>query len=194
MEISLIRHGRSQLTENNRITCLQFKHWVEKYDNHGVVEEMTLPSDIIEKVVNAKMVVTSDLKRAIHSANLLSPELEIISDPLFRETELPIIPFEFWNVELRPSIWAVILRLVWFCGYSNECESLTIAKLRAKKASRQLIDYADKHKSVVLVGHGFFNMLIAKELQKNGWAGKRKAGARHWNCTTYSFFNKRVHS
>jgi hypothetical protein len=90
------------------------------------------------------------------------------------------------NLKLRPSIWAITLRLLWFFGNSNECESLNKAKFRAKKASQQLIDYAEVNRSVVLVGHGFFNMLIAKELQKRGWKGKRKTGAKHWNCTTYS--------
>lgn len=41
MEISLIRHGKSQLTENDTITCLEFKRWVEEYDYHGVFEEST---------------------------------------------------------------------------------------------------------------------------------------------------------
>ncbi|HCX52653.1 MAG TPA: histidine phosphatase family protein, partial [Bacillus sp. (in: Bacteria)] len=44
MEISLIRHGKSKLTENDTITCLEFKQWVEKYDIHGVFEEGTYPS------------------------------------------------------------------------------------------------------------------------------------------------------
>lgn len=188
MEISLIRHGKSKLTENDTITCLEFKQWVEKYDNHGVFEESTYPSETVEKVVNAKIVVTSNLERSIKSARLLNPEVKIISDPLFRETGLPTCSKKLLNIKLRPSIWAVILRLLWLCGYSNECESITNAKFRAKKASQQLIDYANEYKLIVLVGHGFFNRLIAKELQKKGWKGKRKTGAKHWNCTTYSLF------
>ena len=56
-----------------------------------------------------------------------------------------------------------------------------------KKASERLVKYAEGHKSVVLVGHGFFNRLIAIELKKMGWKGKRKATAKHWHCTTYSY-------
>jgi hypothetical protein len=36
MEISLIRHGKSKLTDNDTITCLEFREWVEKYDYNGV--------------------------------------------------------------------------------------------------------------------------------------------------------------
>lgn len=191
MEISLIRHGKSQLIENDKIIFAEFKKWVEKYDFNGVFEETIYPKVTIEKVATAKVVVTSDLKRSIISASLLKPKTKTISDPLFRETELPTLanPTILFNVKLKPNNWAVILRLLWFSGYSIECESFSKAKLRAKKASQQLIEYANEHESVVLVGHGFFNMLIAKELQKMGWKGKRKAGAKHWNCTTYFALN-----
>jgi broad specificity phosphatase PhoE len=188
MEISLVRHGRSQLIENDKLTCLDFKMWVEKYDNNGVFEESIFPSVTTEKIANTKIVITSDLKRSFQSAKLLNPKVKIKPDPLFRETELPGCTMKLLDIKLKPSKWAIILRLMWFCGYSYNCESVSDAKLRANKASQQLISYAEEFNSVVLVGHGFFNMLIAKELQKKGWKGKRKSVAKHWNCTTYTLF------
>ncbi|AST91183.1 histidine phosphatase family protein [Sutcliffiella sp. NC1] len=187
MEISLIRHGKSELIENDSISCLEFQQWVEKYDNCGVTEEMTLPPETKEKVENAKLIVTSDLIRSIQSARLLNPEVNMISNPLYRETELPILSKDLIQIKLRPNIWAVVMRMLWVIGYSNECESLSKAKHRAKKASQQLIDFANEYKSIVLVGHGFFNLLIAKELQKSGWKGNRKTSGKHWDCTTYYF-------
>lgn len=187
MEISLIRHGKSQLMENDKITLAEFKKWIEKYDCNGVFEESTYPEMTIEKVATAKFVVTSDLERSIISASLLNPKIKIISDPLFRETELPAhLPLLF-TIKLKPNNWAVILRLLWLSGYSYKSESLLQAKLKAKKASHRLVGYANEHNSIVLVGHGFFNMLIAKELRKLGWKGRRKAGAKHWSCNTYFF-------
>lgn len=41
-------------------------------------------------------------------------------------------------------------------GYSSGCESLSDARIRAKKASEILVEYAREHKYVVLVGHVFF--------------------------------------
>ena len=189
MEISLIRHGKSQLTENDKLTGLEFKKWVEKYDYLGVFEESIYPSATLEKVATANIVITSDLERAVESARLLNPVTKIISDPLFRETELPSNSSQLLNVKLKPSIWVIVLRILWFSGYSYECESYNQAKIRANKASQQLIDYANEYKSVVLVGHGFLNMLIAKELQKKGWKGTRKRDAKHWKCMTFSLFN-----
>ncbi|MEH7276050.1 histidine phosphatase family protein [Neobacillus vireti] len=189
MEISLIRHGKSQLTENDKLSGWEFKKWVEKYDYNGVIEESTYPSATLGKVAAANIIITSDLKRAVESARLLDPVTNIISDLLFRETELPSYTSQIFNLKLKPSTWAIVLRILWFSGYSTNCESLDQAKFRANKAAQQLIDYANEYKSVVLVGHGFFNMFIAKELQKKGWIGPRKRDSKHWNCMSFSLFN-----
>lgn len=186
MEITLIRHGKSLWAENKPITCQKFKVWVEKYDCHGVFEEESYPSETLEKIGTANIVFTSDLKRAIESAKFLNPNIQPISDSLFRETELPIPLSKLWGLKLYSSIWTVILRCLWFCGYSNGCESLKDAKRRAEKASKFLAKYANEHKYVVLVGHGFFNMLIGRELKEMGWNGNKKTSSTHWNSTTYS--------
>ena len=191
MEISLIRHGKSTCSKINRISCKEFGIWVEKYDYSGVFEEDSNPTVTLKKAATANIVLSSELKRSIDSANLLNPNLKAISDPLFRETELPIPLTNLWGIKLNSCIWAVILRCLWFSGYSRGCESLSNAIDRAKKASELLVKYAQEHTSVALVGHGFFNMLIAKELQKTGWKGKRKTSSKHWSCTTYSISNKR---
>lgn len=186
MEISLIRHGKSLWTENNPVSCTEFKSWVQKYNRSGVYQENAYPPETLKKISAANVVFTSDLKRSIESARYLKPDIETISDPLFREIELPI-PFKnLMGIKLNPNIWAVLLRCLWFIGYSNGCESLNDAKARAKRASKCLVEYAKKHDVVVLVGHGFFNMLIAKELHKLGWIGKRTTSSQHWHSTSYS--------
>jgi broad specificity phosphatase PhoE len=190
MEISLIRHGKSKHIENNIVTCKEFVKWMEKYDNSGVFEEKDYPSETLTKIATASIVITSDLTRSVESANLIiqNRNTRVVTDALFRETELPL-PSRNLKFKMRPNSWAVILRCLWFCGYARQYESLTEAQQRAIKASEQLVKYAEEHKSVVLVGHGFFNRLIAVELKKMGWKGKRKTTAKHWNCTTYSLFS-----
>lgn len=189
MEISLIRHGKSMCTDSKRIQSKEFKKWVEKYDDGGVFEESSYPSGTINIMDSAKVIITSDLKRSVMSAQLLNPKLQAISLPLFRETELPTPFAPLRDLKLNPRLWAGILRCIWFSGYSRDCESLSNAKNRAKKASTMLVEYAQEHSSVVLVGHGFFNLLIAKELRKLGWKGKKKTSSKHWSCTTYSFYS-----
>jgi broad specificity phosphatase PhoE len=185
MEISLIRHGKSNHAENHRITYKEFQGWIKTYDRSGVFEENYYPSKTLEKMATAKIVITSDLNRSIESAGLLTQDIPVVSHALFRETELPILQKRS-GLKLNPKNWAVILRCLWFCGYSKQCESVANAKQRAVQASEQLMKYAEEHKSVVLVGHGFFNRLIAVELKKLGWEGKRRSSVKHWNCTTYT--------
>ncbi|MED3554320.1 histidine phosphatase family protein [Cytobacillus praedii] len=186
MEISLIRHGKSQQTENSRITSQEIQGWVKKYDTSGVFKVDHYPEGTSEKVAEANLLVTSHLKRSIESANLLHQQMKVFSDPLFREVELPVFPWN-WRVKIRPNSWAIILRCLWYCGYAKECESLAEARKRAKQAAIQLVNYAEEYHSVVLVGHGFFNRLVAEELKKMGWKGNRKSSTRHWEYTTYSF-------
>lgn len=185
MEISLIRHGKSTLTDYNPINLNDFMEWIKNYDNEGVLEEEMYPISTIEKVDTASIVITSDLKRAIDSADLLiSQKKLVITDSLYREAALPSL--KGIGLKLRPSVWLVLLRCLWLIGYSNRCESFKEAKRRAKRASSQLIDYATTHHSVILVGHGIFNRLLAKELEKRGWKTKERASSKHWSCTTFS--------
>jgi hypothetical protein len=186
MEITLVRHGKSLWIENKPITCGEFKSWVKNYDDHGVVEETTYPTETVEKMETAKMVITSDLKRSVESARLLKPNIPAISSPLYRETGLPFPFSNLLGLKLPANLWAVVLRCLWFCGYSSQSESFSEAKTRAEKASRELVKYAKEHQHIVLVGHGLMNRMIAKELKKMGWKGKKSANSKHWNATTYS--------
>lgn len=187
MEIVLVRHGKSLWMENKPIMCQEFKNWVEKYDEHGVVEEKAYPEETLQKARAAKMVFTSDLKRAVASAKLLTPNTALVSHSLFRETELPIPSLELGGLKLRANIWAVVLRCLWFGGYSKGCESLGDAGKRAEKAAARLVEYAKEYHTVVLVGHGFFNRLIGKELLKMGWTSKGRTSSKHWASTPYSW-------
>jgi broad specificity phosphatase PhoE len=186
MEISLIRHGRSKWVQNDWITFKQFEDWVTRYDDHGVYAEETYPKETKKKLATAIMVYTSDLYRSRESAKLLIPTVDLVSDSLFRETELPTISGFFSKVKLQPSGWAVLMRCLWVAGYSRKCESFADAKNRAKQAAEELVRSAEKSQSVVLVGHGFFNILIAKELLQMGWTGAKRPATKHWQVTTYT--------
>lgn len=178
MKIILVRHGKPLFDERKWLKGSEFSLWVEKYNLSGVQEEDSYP------IHRNSLVVTSDLKRSIDSARLLRPNVKVISDPLFREVELPVMNS---GLKLSPRVWTVFLRLLWLSGYSKGCESYRDARRRSVAASDKLVEWARTHDSIMLVGHGFFNTLIAKELLKHGWKGKKRAGAKHWSSTTYTF-------
>ena len=80
MEITLIRHGRSTLTNKDKMTLKEFNQWVEKYDKAGVFQEDDYPLETRKKIEQANQILTSDLKRSIQSAGLLHPNGTSISD------------------------------------------------------------------------------------------------------------------
>jgi hypothetical protein len=86
------------------MTCKEFEDWINKYDSSGVFEGNSYPSETLEKIALANLVITSDLKRSIESAKLLSPQKNVISNPLFRETELPKLLTKLWGLKLNPNI------------------------------------------------------------------------------------------
>ncbi|GLB59568.1 histidine phosphatase family protein [Cytobacillus sp. NCCP-133] len=185
MEITLIRHGRSSHINDSPMTFPDFNEWVKKYDSYGILENETFPSGSAEIVRSASMLITSDLQRSIESARLLNPAAKIKAELLFREAELPSTGIGPKSLKLKPKYWAVLLRVLWFLGYGKGCESYPEANARAKEAALKLISYAKEHQSAILVGHGIFNQMIAKELQKMGWKGQHRTNSKHWHETTY---------
>lgn len=180
--ILLIRHGRSIHNETRPVTGQEFAEWVQAYDSAGVQADGCL-DETVTAMAKVPLILTSDLVRSIESARHLNPDAFLQSDALFRETELPAVSFK--GFKLRPTVWALLLRSAWLLGHATGCESYREAKNRAEIGAQKLAAYAAKHESVALVGHGFFNQMLAAELRKNGWNGRRKTSAHHWRATVY---------
>ena len=51
-----------------------------------------------------------------------------------------------------------------------------MAGARAHRAAEALASRAMEHDCVILVGHRFFNRLIARELKQGGWTASRRIG------------------
>ena len=88
-------------------------------------------------------------------------------------------------MKLKPSVWAVIFRILWFAGYSHNAESITKGRSRVKEAARLLITEAESKQSVLLVGHGILNRMIAKELVHSGWTGPSTPNGGYWSASVY---------
>jgi hypothetical protein len=70
-------------------------------------------------------------------------------------------------------------------GFSRNGESLLNARDRAREAAAKLVQLAEEHHAVLLVGHGFINHFIAKELRSRGWLGPKKPGSGFWDYGVY---------
>ncbi|WP_155890069.1 histidine phosphatase family protein [Peribacillus kribbensis] len=174
MEISLIPMDNPHAFRIRRYPAASLKRWVSLYDRSGVQPEKSYPPETIERISNANIVIASDLTRSLESAILLKEDVTLITDPLFREAEIPHSLFDFWGIKLKPNLWGVIFRCFWLLGYSGGNESLKSARKRAEKAAGALAEYAQTHSSAASVGNGFLNRLIGIELQKMAGRGRKK--------------------
>ncbi|HEK9100300.1 histidine phosphatase family protein [Bacillus pfraonensis] len=186
MRISFIRHGRlNNVTES--MTASSFREWMERYDLEGMEKSKDIPIETIEAIESAKLIVTSDQKRAVQSAAELTGSLSFVQSALFREAQVPscfLVPK--W-VKCKPEVWMFIGRVLWTIGYSKDVESYREAGERAKQAADTLIGYALVHGRIALVGDSYFNTMIGAELRARGWSGPPIFHRKPWGCTEYTF-------
>ena len=183
MRITLIRHGKPLFELKGKARAKEIKDIISKYDMAGIVGE---PSEKTkEKVQQYNVAVCSDLFRSIDSAKKLGVNEIYLKDSIFREVDLP----HFNNGSLKMSInsWIALYRFMCLFGFSKNGESLSIAKKRAKIAAIKLIEIANNYESVLLVGHGFTNYFIAKELLARKWKGPQHPGRYYWEYGEYVY-------
>lgn len=180
MKIILMRHGKPLLTQTGWIAPVEMERWIEHY-NLSEVETDGIPSNSLKLANSAACIVASTASRALSSVQALGYTTSV-ADAVFCEAQLP---FALWRFpHLPPFVWAAFFRLLWFFGYARSSDSIQITKTRAKAAAQKLISLSEEG-SVLLVGHGIMNRLIAKELIALGWAGITKHESNYWSASVY---------
>lgn len=178
-----MRHGKPTFELKGKVRSREIGEIISHYDASGITGKP--PEESKLKALACNTAVCSDLTRSIESAKILGFEHIHLSDPIFREVATP--HFKGGSFVLPVSAWGVILRCLSIFGFSRNGESLSIAKKRAKEAASVLIDIAHIHKMVLLVGHGFMNYFIAKELLSRNWVGPSKPGSGYWEYGIYQY-------
>lgn len=180
MAIILMRHGKPDRQPTTRLTALAMAEWCEQYDLSLVCD---MPPERSRTIASqADYIITSTLPRAQSSLEKLSLPPQEIS-PLFAEVDLPIMAFQQWR--LPPTLWLSLLRALWFCGVSGEVESYREARQRAQRAADRLVQLSQSG-TVLLVGHGIMNKIIARELRRRGWQAEKHASSRYWSTAIYN--------
>jgi broad specificity phosphatase PhoE len=158
MEIIIYRHAEPIVSSNEIILGRDFPLWVQRYNDSGIC---------INEFINDKedLVYVSDLARSVETGRLIGNN--VIQDQLFREAEIPLIKFP--SIRTKAKLWLAISRSLWLLGLKTECESFEEARQRAKNIVERIDLQLLKNERVVLVGHGFINRLIKKELLRRGW-------------------------
>ncbi|WP_409295456.1 histidine phosphatase family protein [Pseudomonas sp. KCJK8670] len=179
-EIILMRHGQPSLATTGKVSALGMKRWIEQY-NLSIITNQPAPKASLELAVTAKVIVSSNAPRALTSIQALGLQPTIV-DEIFCEAQLP---YGRWaRPRLSPFTWAFILRVLWLCGFAKNVESVREARMRAIEAAHRLQSLSCEG-SVLLLGHGFMNRMIAKQLEAAGWTRHTSTGNRYWSAATY---------
>ena len=175
-----MRHGKPLLTQSGWIAPVEMQRWIEHY-NLSEVKADGIPITSLKLANSAAYIVTSTASRALTSVQALG-RTAFVADAAFCEAQLP---FALWRFpRLPPFVWAAFFRLLWLFGYSRGADSIQITKTRAKAAAQKLVSHAEQG-SVLLVGHGIMNHLIAKELIALGWSGSTRQPSKYWGASVY---------
>ena len=181
-EIILMRHGQPQLANVDKVSALEMQDWIEHY-NRSEITQQPVPDASQRLAASATVIASSSAPRALSSVQALGLK-PVLVDAVFCEAQLP---FGHWKrPRLSPFTWAFILRILWLCGYSGSVESANTARLRASKAA-ELLQSLTGEGSVLLLGHGFMNRMIAKQLVKDGWVRHTRNGSQYWSAAVYRY-------
>jgi broad specificity phosphatase PhoE len=168
-EILLMRHGPPVCDRAARVRGCDFAAWVDAYESAALDRRAGPPAALCRRAAVVACIVTSTMRRAVESAEVVAPGRSASSSALFDEAGLPAkIPL---RLALRPSYWDVLARVAWLAGWSAGAETAAEASARAERAAERLAALARAHGSVLLVGHGMLNTLIARSLRRQGWHG-----------------------
>jgi broad specificity phosphatase PhoE len=184
MQITLLRHGKPDISQDQLIQPKKFGKWLDAYNDASLCLKNVPDSDILALAKKSKTVVCSDLPRSINSALRLGVK-PICTEPLFREMELPY--WSFPAPALPANLWTFLFRLCWFSGLTSKAESFKDAKIRAVRATDQLVKLVQEHHQIIFVGHGLLNWFIAKTLLENGWSGPKNPGKKYWQYGVYTY-------
>jgi broad specificity phosphatase PhoE len=188
VRIVLVRHGRPAIAIAPRTSHHGFRSYIDAYEAAGLDPSSAPPAELQDLVAELDSVFTSGKPRAHDSARVLAPNAELIAEPLFVEAPLasPRIPL----LRMRVTKWAVVARVLWHAGLHPRIESYPRAKKRAKDAANILVARARKEGIAVLVAHGYFNLMIGRELRRRGFAQTGTHRARYWNSVVYELWGE----
>ena len=183
--IILIRHGQPAIALRPRTSHGEFHSYISAYDAAGLDPASLPPREIADLVRELTHVFTSGKPRAYESARLLAPHAELIIDPLFAEAPLasPRIPL----LRMTVAKWAVLARLLWHAGQTQDIENYSRARDRAAAAADILTARVMAGGTVALVAHGYFNAMIGRQLRRRGWSRSGSHRVKYWNAVIYDW-------
>lgn len=184
MQIILMRHGRPEINTRQWLSARDFGAWVTQYNAAAIDPTSKPPAEAIRLARQARYVLCSTLPRSLTSAAALGIQTQHGRETFFRELEMPHAD---WRFPILPvGMWSILFRLLWALGYHRHAESFAVARARAATCADTLSALAITHDSVLFIGHGSLNWLIARLLRRAGWQTPDSTPRRHWQYSVFS--------
>ncbi|XOB62087.1 hypothetical protein ACMC56_16035 [Campylobacterota bacterium DY0563] len=170
-QIILVRHSEVDIDYHKNITSYEFGKWIEEYNNAKINIPNHINSDLIEIFNTSDIVLSSKLQRSKDTIKLFNKDI-FEENFIFNEFEIPYNKNKL--LRLKPKMWLVIYRVLWFLGFSKYSESFKESKIRVQLSVNKLIEVSNQYNSIILVGSGLINRFIFNGLSKNGWKTIKK--------------------
>lgn len=182
--IVLVRHGEPALSRRVRLDSAGYRAWWARYELGGLLEGQTPPEALKAAAREAHLLYCSTRPRAIETARAVVGDRAVTHDAQFVEAPLPPPPLPSW-IRFKPRTWGVIARLWWWTFDQPGEETKAQAKARARTAAQRLAEQASGGRQVMVLAHGFFNLMIGKELERMGWRCVRDQGFNYWSARRF---------
>ena len=183
--VTLVRHGEPALSRRVRLSAQGYGAWWARYEAGGLKAGQLPPRDLVDAAARSGVILSSTRPRAIETARALVGDHVFEASSLFIEAPLPPPPLPA-ALKLPPRWWGVISRLCWmWLGLTDRQESYGEAKARARRAAQDLMARAADGDEVMLIAHGFFNLMIGRALQAEGWRLALDQGFSYWSARRF---------
>ena len=186
--ITLARHGEPALSRKVKLTSQEYRDFWARYELMGLLPGQSPPAHLVGFVDRCDVLISSTRLRAVESAQAVAQGRDFAREEVLIEAPLPPPRWPSW-IRLSPRIWGFMARFHWwFFNHHQGEESRGEAEARADRAAAKLEAIADEGRHVVVLAHGFFNVLIGRALIKRGWRRTLREGHKYWSTRRFERF------
>ena len=186
--ITLARHGEPALSRKVKLSAAEYRDFWSRYEIMGLLPGQTPPPALSGFVSRCDVLISSTRLRAIESAQLVGQGKAFAREDLLVEAPLPPPNWPSW-IRLSPRLWGFFARFWWwFFNHHEGQETRAQAEARADQAALKLDALAREGQSVVVLAHGFFNVMIGHSLRRLGWRQTVREGYKYWSTRRFERF------
>ena len=183
--IYLLRHAEVAIEKPGWGKAEKVREYKKQYNRAPVKKEISEELQLVaDSLAAISKIYCSKLLRSQQTAGLLfGDSVNCETDQRLNEIEYPVLNNKL--IKFPVKFWLSLSRGLWMLNLNKKgTNSVKEEKERIGKLAVELAAISEKEGNVFIVGHGFFNRLMLKELKKNGWKVERFEGYKNLslNC------------